>query len=74
MSTTHTKKDYLLDVLVRILHLKKQIRYKYQIKDVLHAYTKRDIKIIIIFKKYFYFEINEEKNECFKNQVILYYR
>ena len=31
----HYKKNYILGVLVRILHYKKQIRYKRQIKDTL---------------------------------------
>ena len=50
----------ILSVLVRILQPKKQIRYKQQIKDTLHAYMKRynatEIKnifeSIMILKKY----------------------
>ena len=35
------KKKNLLGVIVRVLQLKKQIRYKHQIKNTLHLYTKR---------------------------------
>ena len=39
----YEKKDHFLSALVKILKLKKQIRYKRQIRDTLHAYTKRYI-------------------------------
>ena len=40
---TTYKKNHLLSALVRVLQFKKQIRYKRQIKDTLHSYTKRYI-------------------------------
>ena len=43
MGITHTKKDYILDVLVKILSPKKRIKYKYQIKDTLYVYIKKYI-------------------------------
>ena len=37
------KKDHMLGIFLRVLQFKKQIRYKRQIKDILHAYMKRYI-------------------------------
>ena len=58
MSTTFSRKNHLFGVLVKILQLKKQIRYKRQIRDTLHVYTKRDIlqKNREQIKKYIDFE------------------
>ena len=42
MGTT-PKKDHLLGVLVKLLKLKKQMRYKRQIRDTWHAYTNKYI-------------------------------